>query len=147
MPIRRLSLCLLAVLFAACGNEPAEPEELTIDPEASGVEVPTPPETIIEGADDLLGRWVILEQAGTAPEDLYYVTFTREGDYVVQNEAGSTERATFQLAGDHLIAVTDSAAAQGDSAETRRFTYEVDGNTLTLTVPGTETRTILERRD
>lgn len=139
--MRTLAACLFAaLLLAACADEPAEPEALTIEPEATGPEVPTAPEEIIEGADDLLGRWVITEQAGTAPEDLYYVTFTRDGDYIVQNEAGSTNRSSFRLAGDHLIAVEDSA-------ETRRFAYEVDGNALTLTVPGTEIRTILERRD
>ena len=139
--MRRLTACLLAALFlAACASEPAEPEALTVDPEASGPEVPTAPQEIIEGADDLLGQWVITEQAGTAPEDLYFVTFTREGDYIVQNEAGSTERSTFRLAGDDLLAVTDSSG-------TRRFAYDVDGITLTLTVPGTETRAILERRD
>lgn len=139
--MRILTASVFAALFlAACASEPAEPDALTIDPDASGPEVPTAPQEIIEGADDLLGQWVITEQAGTAPEDLYFVTFTREGDYIVQNEAGSTNRSTFRLAGDNLIAVEDSA-------ETRRFAYEVDGVTLTLTVPGTETRTILERRD
>jgi hypothetical protein len=141
MLIRSLSACLLALLlFAACDEDPPQPEALTIEPDEEGVEVPAPPEEIIEGADDLLGRWVILEQAGTAPEDLYYVTFTREGDYIVQNEYGSTERSTFRPAGDNLIAITDSAG-------TRRYAYEVDGNTLVLGVPGTETRTVLERRN
>ena len=139
--MRRLTACLLAALFlAACASEHAEPDALTVEPEASGPEVPTAPQEIIEGADDLLGQWVITEQAGTAPEDLYFVTFTREGDYIVQNEAGSTNRSTFRLAGDDLLAVTDSSGM-------RRFAYDVDGITLTLTVPGTETRTILERRD
>jgi hypothetical protein len=139
--MRTLTACLFAALvLAACAGEPAEPDALTIDPDASGPEVPTAPQEIIEGADDLLGQWVITEQAGTAPEDLYFVTFTREGAYIVQNEAGSTDRSTFRLSGDNLITVEDSA-------ETRRFSYDVDGITLTLTVPGTETRTILERRD
>jgi hypothetical protein len=141
MLIRSLSTCLLAVLFlAACAEDPPEPEALTIEPDEEGVEVPAPPAEIIEGADDLIGRWVILEQAGTAPEDLYYVTFTREGDYIVQNEFGSTERSSFRPAGDDLIAITDSAG-------TRRYAYEVDGNTLVLGVPGSETRTVLERRN
>ena len=141
MTMRSLSVSLLAILlFAACAEEPPEPEALTIEPEEQGAEVPTAPEVIIEGADDLLGRWVILEQAGTAPEDLYYVTFTREGDYIVQNEFGSTERSSFRPAGDDLITITDSSG-------TRRYAYEIDGNTLVLAVPGSEARTVLERRN
>jgi hypothetical protein len=141
MLMRSLTTCLLALLFlAACAEDPPEPEALTVEPEEEGATVPTEPEEIIEGADDLIGRWVILEQAGTAPEDLYYVTFTREGDYIVQNEFGSTERSSFRPAGDDLIAITDSSG-------TRRYAYEVDGNTLVLGVPGSETRTVLERRN
>lgn len=139
--MRSLIVCLFTtLLFAACAEDPPEPEALTIEPEEEGATVPTPPQEIIEGADDLLGRWVILEQAGTAPEDLYYVTFTREGDYIVQNEAGSTERSSFRPAGENLITITDSTG-------TRRYAYEVDGNTLTLGIPGSETRTVLERRN
>ena len=91
--------------------------------------------------DDLIGQWVITEQAGTAPEDHYYVTFTRQGEYLVENEFGDTERrATFRPDGPDFIAVTDSSGTRG-------FTYELEGRTLTLSVPGTETRTVLERRD
>jgi hypothetical protein len=141
MPTRSLTVCFLAaLLFAACAEEPPEPEAMTIEPDEEGVAVPTPPAEIIEGADDLIGRWVILEQAGTAPEDLYYVTFTREGDYIVQNEFGSTDRSTFRPAGDDLIAITDDSG-------TRRYAYDVDGNTLVLAVPGSEARTVLERRN
>ncbi len=137
--MRILTACLFALLLAACQREPAEPEALPAEPEPTVPAVPTGPQEI-EGLDDLIGDWVITEQAGTAPEDLYYVTFTREGDYVIENQFGSTERSTFQPVGGDLIAVTDSTA-------TRQFAYEVDGDTLILSVPGTETRTILERRD
>ncbi len=136
--MRTLTACLLAaLLFAAC-EEPAEPAA-PAEPEPEVV-VPEKPAAIIEGVDDLIGPWVITEQAGTAPEDVYFVTFTREGEYIIRNEAGVTKRSTFHPAGDHLIAVTDSSG-------TRRFAYDVDGRNLTLSVPGTETRTILERRD
>jgi hypothetical protein len=137
--MRTLTACLLAtLLFAACEEEPPEPVAPTPEPEAPVV--PAAPESI-EGVDDLLGEWVITEQAGTAPEDRYFVTFTREGDYLVENEFGSTERrATFRPAAAGLIAITDSSG-------TRSFGYEVDGRTLILSVPGTETRTVLERRD
>lgn len=141
MPLRRLSACLLASVFlVACAEEPPEPEVPEPAPEEQVVEVPAEPEVFIEGADDLIGRWVILEQAGTAPEDLYYVTFTREGDYIVQNEFGSTDSSMFRPAGDGMIAITESSG-------TRRYNYDVDGITLVLAVPGSEARTVLERRN
>jgi hypothetical protein len=146
MFVRSLSLCLLtALLLAACTDgadesDVATPEALEIDPEAEGAEVPAAPEEIVEGVDELLGRWAVLEQAGTAPEDVYFVTFTREGDYVVEDETGYENEYTFRPAGESLIAITDATG-------TNRYTYEIDGRTLTLTVPGTETRTVLERRN
>lgn len=145
MLLRSLSLFLLVpLLLTACADEPADdvatPEALEVDPEAEGTEVPAAPEEIVEGVDDLLGRWAVLEQAGTAPEDVYYVTFTREGDYVVEDENGIENEYAFRPAGDELIAITDATG-------TNRYAYEIEGNTLTLTVPGTETRTVLERRE
>ena len=145
MLLRSLSLLLFVpLLFAACADEPADdvatPEALEIDPDAEGATVPTAPEEIIEGVDDLLGRWAVLEQAGTAPEDAYYVTFTREGDYIVEDENGIANEYDFRPAGDDLIAITDATG-------TNRYAYEIEGNTLTLTVPGTETRTVMERRE
>ena len=136
--MRTPTFCLLAaLLLAACATEPPEPEPPPPVPDPPAA--PAAPEPI-EGVDDLLGQWVITEQAGTAPEDRYYVTFTREGNYLVENEFGSTERhATFRPAADGLIAITDSSG-------TRDFGYEIDGRTLVLSVPGTEARTVLERR-
>lgn len=139
--MRRLSTCLLAsVLLVACAEEPSEPKAPAPEPEEQAIEVPTEPETLIEGADDLIGRWVILEQAGTAPEDLYYVTFTREGDYIVQNEFGSTDSSAFRPAETGVIAISDASG-------TRHYDYDVDGITLVLAVPGSEARTVLERRN
>ncbi len=135
----RLSLLTLgAVLALAACAEPAEPPA-PAPPDPVEATAPPAPEVVIEGADELLGEWVITEQPGAAPEDLYFVTLTRAGGYVVRNEAGTTERSTFRLAGERTIAVTDSVG-------THRYAYEVDGDLLTLTVPGTETRTVMERR-
>ena len=139
MPMRPLTALLLAtLLLAACADEAPEVEVPIAEPEAPAV--PEATVVTIDGADDLLGQWVITEQVGTAPEDRYYVTFTREGEYLVENEFGSTERrATFRPVAADLIAITDSSG-------TRNFGYEIEGRTLVLSVPGTEARTVLERR-
>lgn len=126
----------LALSLAAC-DEPPEPA--TPEPDTTQTAAPVEPEVVIEGADELLGEWVITEQTGAAPEDLYFVTLARDGTYLVRNEAGATKHFTFRLAGDGAITVTDSTG-------THQYAYETDGDLLTLTVPGTETRTVMERR-
>ncbi|MEM1043155.1 MAG: hypothetical protein AAGI91_11055 [Bacteroidota bacterium] len=129
--------CLLAALTLAACAEPAEPDPVV---EAdTGAVAPAEPAVVIEGADEILGEWVITEQTGAAPEGLYFVTLGRDGSYLIRNEAGTTKRATFRLDGEGMIAVTDSAG-------THRFAYDVEGDLLTLSVLGAETRTVMERR-
>ena len=143
MLIRSLSLFLLVFLVAACAEEPPEPnvpEPLEASPDTTVAGATAAPETIVEGVDDVLGRWAVMEQAGTAPEDVYFVTFTREGDYIVEDETGTTNTYSFRPAGDQLLAITDATG-------TNRYMYEIEDRTLVLTVPGTETRTVLERRN
>ena len=138
MTARRSLLTACVTLALAACADPAAPT-VVAEPDTAEVAEPTEPEVVIEGADEILGEWVITEQPGAAPEDLYFVTLTRAGEYLVRNEAGTTEASTFRLAGDDVIAVTDSTG-------THRFVYERDGDLLTLTVPGTEARIEMERR-
>ncbi len=133
---RRATLLLAALALSGCA-EPADPADTVTEPDT--VATDPEPEVVIEGADEILGEWVITEQPGAAPEDLYFVTLGRDGSYVVRNESGMTEHASFRLDGEQMIAVTDSAG-------TYQYAYEVDGDLLTLTVPGTEALIVMERR-
>lgn len=129
--MRPLSLLLAALLLlAACADDAPEPETA----------VPVSPEEVLEGTDQLIGRWVIVEQNGEAPAERYYVTFTEQGEYLVQNPLGATERATFTPAGEEAITVTDSTG-------TRRLTYDLQGPRLTLTEPESGSTTVLTRSD
>lgn len=130
-PMRILTSLLLAALFlTACADGTPEPETT----------VPATPEEILEGTDQLLGRWVITEQNGEAPENLFYVTFTETGEYLVQDQLGATQRATYSPTEDDAITVTDSTG-------TRHFTYSVQGPRLTLTEPESGSTTVMTRSE
>lgn len=140
-PLRSLALTALlgaGLLLGACTPEPDPAQAPAADSTAAPTATaPAAPEEIV-GAEDLLGDWVIMEQAGAAPEEDYVVSFTRTGEYLIRDEAGTTVRKTFRMAGPNLIAVTDSEGV-------RHFAYETDGARLALTIPGTENTTVLER--
>lgn len=126
----RLLTPVLVLLLAACASNAPEP----------ATTVPATPEEALEGTGGLTGRWVIVEQDGEAPENRLYVTFTEQGEYLVQNPLGATERATFSPAGENAITATDGTG-------TRRFTYELDGPRLTLTEPESGSTTVMTRSD
>lgn len=133
------SLLLLAGLGLVACEAPA-PEPAAPAPDTTSV---APPDTVaaeLEGVDDLVGDWLVTEKPGTAPEEgPSIVTFTRTGEYLVRDDDGIVETATFRPVGTDLIAITDSAG-------TREFEYVREGRTLTLTAPGTESTTVMERR-
>jgi len=125
-----LLLALLVVIVAACGErERPEPE----------VELNGPMEAAVN--DDIIGTWVLTEQAGAAPDRLVTVTFTTTGHYIILTEGRAGQRHFYELAGDDLITVSDSLGGQIE-----QYVYEVSARSLTLTVPGTEVSTVLERR-
>lgn len=142
MSARPLALAAFGagLLLSACGPaaEPEPPPPAAADTTAA--EAPATPArpALVEGAGELLGDWVIMEQAGAAPEEGYVVSFTPTGGYLLRSEGGQTARKTFEMAGPNRIAVTDSEG-------TRHFLYETDGARLSLTIPGTENTTVLER--
>lgn len=128
--MRILTPLLALLLLTACADDTPEPETT----------VPVTPEEVLEGTDQLLGRWVIVEQNDETPENRFYVTFTEQGEYLVQNQLGATERATFSPAGEDAITVTDTTG-------TRRFTYDLSGPRLTLTEPESGSTTVMTRSD
>lgn len=132
---------LAALLLTACGRTdtapPPDPTEA--DPE---VVVPEHPQEITGEAEALLGTWVITEQAGAAPDRIYTVTFTRTGEYIVRDDTRTQQTNRFRPLETDVIAVQDSLGA-----EIERYVYDVDGNVLTLTIPGSEATTVLERRE
>lgn len=127
-----------ALCLAACeAPQPETPPAPADTVAATPAEAPAPVE--LEGVDDLVGDWLVTEKPGTAPEEgPSVVTFTRTGAYNVRDDTGRIQSATYRLVGDHRIAVTDSAG-------TREYEYVREGRTLTLTAPGTESTTVMER--
>lgn len=136
--MRTPTLLLAALGLAACEPPPPEPAAPGLDTVAVA-----PQDTVaveLEGVDDLVGEWVVTEKPGTAPEEgPSVVTFTRTGEYVVRDDDGVVERARYRPVGEHRIAITDSAG-------TREYEYAREGRTLTLTAPGTESTTVMERQ-
>lgn len=129
---------LAALGLAACEAPPPPPEPV---PDTTAVAAEPPPEVELEGVDDLLGDWIVTERPGAIPDDEpSTVTFMPNGEYLVLNSEGIVEQATFRPVDEGRIAVTDSLG-------TREFDYVREGRTLTLTTPGTESTTVLERRD
>jgi len=131
----RLSLVLLLVGLVAFVTGCQDREGL--EPE---VEVEAPIDVV--APEDLVGTWVLVHQSGRAPERLYTVTFTTTGDYIVQSETHAALRQTYTLVGEDRIAIMDSLGAEAE-----RFVYEVSGDRLNLTVPGTDAVAAFERRD
>ena len=138
MHARLLLLLFAALSLASCEAPPPEAPAPTPDTTAAA-----PPDTVaveLEGVDDLVGDWLVTEKPGSAPEEgPSVVTFTRTGEYTVRDDDGIVETATYRPLGPDLIAITDSAG-------TREFEYARVGQTLTLTAPGTESTTVMERR-
>ena len=133
----RSTLLLVALGLAACEAPP--PPEPAPPPAAPPEVVPEP--VALEGVDDLVGDWLVLEQPGAAPDDEpATVTFMPTGEYLVLNATGIVQQATYRPVEEGVIAVTEGSS-------TREFEYVRDGRTLTLTTPGTESTTVLERRD
>ena len=138
----RCLLLIAALGFAACEAPPPPPEPVPApDSTAASATVPDTSEVLLEGVEDLVGDWLVTERPGASPDDEpSTVTFMPNGDYLVLNADGIVEQATYRLVDESLIAVTDSNG-------TRDFEFVRDGRTLTLTTPGTESTTVLERRD
>lgn len=132
------SLLLLAALgLVACETPPEAPAPA---PDTTAAAPPDTVATELEGVDDLVGDWLVTEKPGTAPEEgPSVVTFTRTGEYVVRDDDGVEQTATYRPVAADLIAITDSTG-------TREFEYVREGRTLTLTAPGTESTTVMERR-
>lgn len=136
----RCLLLFAALGFAACEAPPPLPEPAPA-PDTTAAPAADTTEVLLEGVDDLVGDWLVTERPGASPDDEpATVTFMPNGDYLVLNSEGIVEQATYRPVGESLIAVTDSAG-------TREFEFVREGRTLTLTTPGTESTTVLERRD
>lgn len=134
MRFRLLALPLLAALLVTACRP-------TTDRAEGEVDAP-PPSEIVDQGEELIGTWVLIEQAGSAPDRVYTVTFTTAGDYIVLSETRAQERYQYYLSGENLVSITDEQGTEVDQYE-----YNVTGNTLTLTIPGTEATTVFERRE
>ncbi len=128
--LRLFLLPVLVIGLAACADR---------DDTDADVEIDAPFDDAID--PDLIGTWVLAEQAGAAPDVLVTVTFTTTGDYIVLTEGRAGQHQYFSMAGANIIAVSETPGGVIEQYE-----YEVGTNRLTLTVPGTEASTVLERR-
>jgi hypothetical protein len=134
--LTRLPLALLLTLglvLTGCPDRTAEEEEIEIE---SPLEDPVAPE-------ELIGTWLLIEQTGMAPEALWTVTFTTDGNYIVQSETRALDWQHYYLAGENMIAVTDEIGGEA----TQFYDFEVVGDRLYLMIPGTDASATLERRD
>jgi len=131
MPLRPLAVLAAALLLAACGRT-TDPAPAPADPYAAE---PGP-----YTAEELVGTWELVEQAGAPPDYSYTLTFTAEGDYVLRDNDGDEDRRTYQPSGPDRIEVVG-----GEVTDVEHYVYDVQGNTLTLTIPGTEAVTVFQR--
>jgi hypothetical protein len=146
MPLRipLPALLLPALLLAACAQPADAPADRTGDPATPAVE-PEPPD---DTAEDLIGTWALAEHAGALPAFSSTLTFEADGGYVLRDEDGTEQRRTWRAVGPGRIEVTGGQGAAGASPgapQAEHYAYEVTGNTLTLTIAGTEAVTTFER--
>lgn len=129
--LRFIALFILAGLaFSACAERPADDADVEVEAPFDGVN------------EDLIGTWVLAEQAGSAPDRIVTITFTTTGEYIILTETRAAQYQRYSLAAEDLIVVSDET---GDQIE--QYAFEISANRLTLTVPGTEVSTVLERRE
>jgi hypothetical protein len=142
MPLRIPLLALLPTLLLAACAQPAEaPADQTADQD---LQYEAPQDT----ADDLIGTWTLAEHAGALPTFSSTLTFEADGGYVLRDEDGAEQRRTWRAVGPGRIEVsggTGMAAPPDTAPQAEHYTYEVTGNTLTLTIAGTEAVTTWER--
>ncbi|HLT47216.1 MAG TPA: hypothetical protein VK002_08315 [Rubricoccaceae bacterium] len=109
-------LALLLVPLAACGDGGDDPE----------VEVPDEPSAIDN--PDLLGYWVVTEMNGATPPAEIRYQFTAQGDFI-RYQGTEVERSRYTFAAPGQITVDGPAGAAF-------YDYQLDGDELTLSVPG-----------
>lgn len=125
-------LLITSMALAGCPDRTDQAEIVADGPFENGV-----------APEDLAGTWLLIEQAGRAPETLWSVTFTTTGDYIVVSETRAIDHKHFHLSGENMIALADSRG--GDVVEL--LTIRVEGDNLYLGVPGQDATTVLQRRD
>jgi hypothetical protein len=123
-------LLVAGLALAACAERPADDAEIDVEAPFDGVN------------EDLIGTWVLAEQAGSAPDQIVTVTFTTTGDYIILTETRAAQYQRYSLAAEDLIVVSDETGQQIE-----QYAFDISANRLTMTVPGTEVSTVLERRD